>query len=151
MMTAGEFCNRTVVIVQPQERVLEAARLMREHHVGDVVVVDELEGKRKPVGLLTDRDIVVAIIAKAPDLVSTLKVGEIMGDTLVMAREDEPLWDVLKKMRTAGVRRVPVVDRTGVLLGIITFDDLVEFVAEELNDLATLLSREQAREAHRRP
>jgi CBS domain-containing protein len=53
-------------------------------------------------------------------------------------------------MRTAGVRRVPVVDRDGVLLGIVTFDDLVEFVASELNDLSTLLSREQAHEMERR-
>jgi CBS domain-containing protein len=150
MMNAGEFCNRTVVFVHPGDPVTEAARLMREHHVGDVVVVEEAEGKRRPIGVLTDRDIVVSVIAKAPDFVGSLAVGEVMNDTLVTADEDDPLWDVLKRMRTAGVRRVPVVDRDGVLLGIVTFDDLVEFVASELNDLSTLLSREQAHEMERR-
>jgi CBS domain-containing protein len=137
MVTAGEFCNRTVVIVRRDERVVTAAHLMREHHVGDVVVVEERGGQRYPVGSLTDRDIVVGVVAKAPEFVSTLCVGEVMGPTLVTADEEERLCSVLKKMRTVGVRRIPVVDRQGVLQGIISFDDLVEFVAEELSDLAT--------------
>jgi len=151
MMTAGEFCNRTVVVVGKDESVLEAARLMREHHVGDVVVVEERDRDRFPIGIVTDRDIVVAIVAKAAEFLDTLGVGEIMTDLLTTASEDDPLWSVLKLMRGAGVRRLPVIDKAGVLVGIITFDDLVGYVADELNDLVSLLSHEQTRELHRRP
>ncbi|MGE0461844.1 MAG: CBS domain-containing protein [Vicinamibacterales bacterium] len=143
-MNAGEVCNRQVVITRPTATVLEAAGLMREHHVGDVVVVSETDGARVPIGILTDRDIALAVdqLVRRPDL----KVADLMSASLVTSLEAENLYDTLKKMQAHGVRRLPIVNDGGGLEGILTFDDVVELLSEELADLARLVAREQKRE-----
>lgn len=145
-MSVGEICNRDVVIAEKDLSVAEAARLMRTHHVGDLVVVEERAGQRYPVGIVTDRDIVVEVVAADinPDAPT---VGEIMGPQLVFVREDEGVFEAVRYMRDKGVRRMPVVDGAGVLQGILTLDDLLGLLAEELTELAKLVSREQQREA----
>jgi len=144
-MSIGEICTREVVITRPEMSVADAAELMRRHHVGDLVVVNEREGKRIPVGIVTDRDIVVEVVAAKLDA-AALTVGEIMGLELVTGHEDDAIFDTLQSMRTKGVRRVPIVDEAGGLLGIVTVDDLIEVFAEELTDLARVISRGRARE-----
>ena len=146
-MTAGELCNRTVYIIHPEESILEAARLMKTHHVGCLVVVEERGDERVPVAMLTDRDLVVKGLAEAPRELARLRVAQVMSDGLVTARESERMYDVRKKMRSRGVRRIPVVDAQDRLQGIIAFDDLVDWMAQELADLARLVSREQERES----
>ena len=146
-MTAGELCNRTVYIIRPTESVLEAARLMRDHHVGCLVVVEERGENRIPVAIVTDRDIVVKGLAEAAEQIGTLRVADVMSERLVSAREGEPMYDVRKKMRARGIRRIPVVDDQDRLQGIIAFDDMVDWMAQELGDLARLLAREQERES----
>lgn len=148
-MTVGEFCNREVVFIRRDESIPEAARLMRRHHVGDLVVVEEQQDRRVPVGIVTDRDLVLEVIAQEVDP-NRLTVGDVMSFELVTAREEDSLFDAIKLMRCRGVRRVPVVDRAGVLVGILSVDDLLELFAETLGDLATLLQREQQREKERR-
>lgn len=148
-MTVGEFCNREVVFIRRDESIPEAARLMRRHHVGDLVVVEEQQDRRVPVGIVTDRDLVLEVIAQEVDP-NRLTVGDVMSFELVTAREEDSLFDAIKLMRRRGVRRVPVVDRAGVLVGILSVDDLLELFAETLGDLATLLQREQQREKERR-
>ncbi|HSN82628.1 MAG TPA: CBS domain-containing protein [Polyangiales bacterium] len=145
-MTAGELCNRTVYIIRPDESVLEAARLMKTYHVGCLVVVEERDGDRVPVAMVTDRDLVVKGLAEKPGALEGMQVAEVMSDGLVTARENERMYDVRKKMRSRGVRRIPVVDAEDRLQGIIAFDDLVDWMARELTDLAKLVSREQERE-----
>ena len=146
-MTAGEVCNRTVYIIRADESVLDAARLMKEYHVGCLVVVEERDGDRVPIALVTDRDLVVKGIAEEPDEVATMPVREVMSDGLIAARESERMYDVRKKMRAHGVRRIPVVNAEDRLQGIIALDDMVEWMAQELTDLAQLVSREQKKEA----
>ena len=146
-MTAGELCNRTVYIIHPDESVLEAARLMKTHHVGCLVVVEERGDERVPVAMVTDRDLVVKGLAEAPGELATLRVAQVMSDGLITACENERMYDVRKKMRSRGVRRIPVVDAQDRLQGIIAFDDLVDWMAQELADLAKLVSREQERES----
>lgn len=148
-MSLGELCNRVVVVTTRTTGVDEAARLMREHHVGSLVVVDDTAIGRKPVGIVTDRDIVIEVVAAgvAPDSVT---VGDVMAPELVTAREADEPWDTIQRMRAKGVRRVPVVDREGVLVGIVTVDDLIETVAEELEGLVKVIGQEQAREARTR-
>lgn len=148
-MTVGEFCNREVVFIRRDESIPETARLMRRHHVGDLVVVEEQQDRRVPVGIVTDRDLVLEVIAQEVDP-NKLTVGDVMSIELVTAREEDSLFDAIKLMRRRGVRRVPVVDRAGVLVGILSVDDLLELFAETLGDLATLLQREQQREKERR-
>ena len=146
-MTAGELCYRTVYIIRANESVLEAARLMKKYHVGCLVVVDERDGDRVPIGMVTDRDLVVKGLARSPDDIGTMQVAQVMSEGLTTARENERMHDVRKKMRVRGVRRIPVIDADDRLQGIIAFDDLVDWMAQELSDLAQLVSREQEREA----
>ncbi|MGB9130599.1 MAG: CBS domain-containing protein [Thiobacillus sp.] len=145
-MAVGEICNRDVVIAEKALSVVDAAQLMRTHHVGDLVVVEEKAGRRHPVGIVTDRDIVVEVVAAGVDP-DALKVGDIMGPEVATVRESEGLFEALHYMRGKGVRRMPVVDHEGVLVGILTLDDLLSLLAEELTELAKLVSHERQREA----
>jgi CBS domain-containing protein len=144
-MPISEICNREVVIVQRNNTISEAAQLMRQHHVGDVVVVEERGGVKVPVGIVTDRDLVVEIMAPAIDL-NVITLGDIMAPELATVKEDAGLSETIEYMRTKGVRRVPVVDKAGGLVGILTLDDLLELLAEELLALARLVKQEQKKE-----
>lgn len=148
-MAIGHVCTREVVVAYPETPVAEAARLMREHHVGDLVVVAGTQSQRVPLGVVTDRDLVVEVLAREVP-VAGLTLGEIMLQDLVTAREDEGVFDAIELMRARGVRRMPIVDAQGVLVGIVSLDDLLEILAEELNALVGLISREQAAERQAR-
>lgn len=146
-MTVGEMCNRKVVIAHKADTLAEAARRIRDFHVGALVVVDDREDARRvPIGILTDRDIVVGVLAEDGRHVDALLVGDVMSRELVTSHEGESLLDALKKMRSYGVRRLPIVNDQGGLEGIVAFDDLVDLVSEELSELAQLVVREQKRE-----
>jgi CBS domain-containing protein len=140
-MSAGEYCTRDVVIVEKTESVREAIRLMHDHHVGDAVVVERQNDSPVPLGILTDRDIVMEILAKDVDLLS-VTVGDVMSYELVTVTEDTKLLDALKLMRSKGVRRLPVINHQGGLEGILSVDDILELIAEQMGDIAALLSHE---------
>ncbi len=144
-MSIGLFCSRDTVIVRPHDSIACAAKLMREHHVGSVVVVEDVPDGAKPIGILTDRDLVVEILALNlnPDEVS---VGDVMSSEVITAKESDGVWVTLKRMRSEGVRRLPVVDDRGLLLGIVSVDDLLELLVGELTDLVKLSDREKERE-----
>ena len=144
-MPISEICNREVIVVQCNDTILEAAKLMRQHHVGDVLVVEDRGGVRTPVGIVTDRDLVVEIMA--PDLDQmVITVGDIMAPDLVTVKENTGVFEAIQYMRAKGVRRLPVVDDSGGLVGILTLDDLLELLAEELLALAKLVKHEQKKE-----
>ncbi len=145
-MAIGEICSRDVVLARRDMSVREAARLMREYHVGALVVVDETGDGRRPVGVLTDRDIVVGIVAKGLDP-DGLRVDEVMAPQVITASERAGVAETVELMRAKGVRRVPVVDARGILVGIIAADDLVDLLAEEMSAIARMIKREQHREA----
>lgn len=144
-MSIGTVCNRETVVARAEDTIVDVAKLMRRHHVGDVVVIESGEGGNVPVGILTDRDLVMEILAQdlSPDAVT---VGDIMSDEVVTAGEDDGIWDTLQRMRVKGVRRLPVVDARGGLVGILALDDLLELLAGELADLAKIVRREEGRE-----
>jgi len=144
-MPIGEFCNREVVVTSPETPIPDVARLMRRYHVGDVVIAEEREGERIPVGILTDRDIVVALVAEDVD-VDKFSAGEVMSFDLTTTREEEDLSEALRIMRERGVRRLPVVNGRGGLVGILTMDDVLELLAEQASHLVTLVSNEEKRE-----
>jgi CBS domain-containing protein len=149
-MKIGEVCTREVTYTHEYERVDEVARLMREHHVGALVVVarDDSRGL-VPVGIVTDRDIVVEVLAGGLDY-RTVSVGEIMTRDPISVGEGEDVLDALKIMRRQGVRRLPVLTRDGTLAGIVAIDDLLELVAEQFDDLVKAIASEQSREAQAR-
>ena len=102
-MPISEICNTEVVTTRRNASVQEAAQLMREHHVGDLVVVDELDGQRLPVGIVTDRDIVVEVVAKGVAL-DKLTAGDIMSLELTTAQETDGVYETIQMMRVKGVR-----------------------------------------------
>jgi CBS domain-containing protein len=142
-MTVGGLCNRNVVAAPRGEAIVDAAKRMRMFHVGDVVVVENRGGKRVPVGILTDRDIVLSVVASDPSHISSLLVSDAMSSELVTAREDMCFADALKLMQERGVRRLPVVDGEGTLVGILTLDDVMQFFADEMTGIMNVMARER--------
>lgn len=147
-MTAGEYCNRNVVITTKDESVQEAINLMRSHHVGDVVVVEKQDGSPLPVGILTDRDIVLEILAEDVEL-DSVNIGDVMSYELHTVKEETKLLDCIKLMRDKGIRRLPVVDSEGGLAGMLTVDDVLELIAEQLTDIVSLFPKQQTQERKR--
>lgn len=148
-MSAGEYCNREVVVIGREESLQEAVELFRQYHVGALVVVENQRGLKVPVGMLTDRDIVIEVIARGVDL-DAVTVGDVMRDNLVTVREATTLLDALGLMQGNGVRRLPVVDERGGLLGILTVDDIIELVAEQMTRLSGVIRNELQYERKRR-
>lgn len=136
-----------VVTLSPEASVLEAATSMAERHVGTVVIVSP---DRKPIGIITDRDLVVRVLAARLDPAAT-PVSQVMSKDLVTARDDST--DVATLMGLRGVRRVPLVSEAGAVTGLVSFDDLLAVHAHRLSCLAQAVAREQAHEssASRRP
>lgn len=149
-MTTGKYCNREVIITEPNTTVYAAARLMREHHVGDLVVVEKHGNENIPVGIVTDRDLVIEVLAQEVPL-GSVTVKDVMSADPVAVAEDETLIDTLELMRGRGVRRVLVVDRHGGLQGILSADDAIELIAEAMNNLVKLVRREIAQETQHHP
>jgi len=144
-MRIGELCNREVVVISEDSSITEAAAMMREYHVGDVVVVREQYGKQAPVGILTDRDIALGIVANEIDPKS-VSVGEAMSFDLTTVTEDEDLLHAIEIMRENGIRRIPVIDVDEALVGILTVDDVLNLLSEVLIDLVHLVDRQRRRE-----
>jgi CBS domain-containing protein len=151
-MHTAEILQRNVVTVQPGDELLWAARLMRERHVGYLVVVEPglSDGTLRPVGVLTDRDIVVAVIAREIDPRS-LRVEDVMTRKPVVAGSDESLPTVLREMRRIGVRRMPVIGDHGELVGVMSLDDVVAALSAQLQEVAGSIRSEQAIEHTLRP
>ena len=149
-LTAGEICSRSVTIAFGETPLDGAARLMRDNHVGCLVVVDEVAGKRIVVGVLTDRDIVTAVVAPGLDA-AALRVEDVMTTDLVTAREDDSLIDLVRTMRRKGVRRIPVVGGQGELIGVVTLDDVLDILSQELSLLVGAIESEGKRERQMRP
>ncbi len=144
-MQLREICTCPGITCTRDTSALELARLMRDRHVGDVVVVDEHEGGATPVGIVTDRDLVIEVMARgvSPEL---LCAGDLIGDGVVTVLESETVYDAVWQMRSKGIRRLPVVDTRGRLLGVLTADDVTRFIAEELTELARVAPRQIKRE-----
>ena len=127
----------------------EAARLMREQHLGCLVVTDDMKIGRVPVGMLTDRDIVTAIVAKGLEP-RRLHAEDVMSAEPAVAHADDSVLDVRAAMRRKGVRRLPVLDTQGVLLDVLALDDVLDVVAEPLNAVVQAMSSGRPRELRAR-
>lgn len=148
-MSIGEFCTREVVVAEKNIGVVALAQLMRKYHVGDVVIVEKHVDRMLPLGIVTDRDIVVELIAEEVDLES-VTAGDMMSTDLITAKQKDGLWDTLQLMRSQGIRRLPVVSDQDFLEGILTVDDLIELLADELVILAKIAGRGQKYEEENR-
>ena len=148
-MKTGELCNREVITASLDTSIEEAARLMRDHHVGSLVVVESRDGRTEPVGIITDRDIVIEVIAENVALDEVI-VGDVMSFALLKVTEDESILETTQRMRARGVRRAPVIAKDGSLAGIIAIDDILQLLSEELLTVSRLMSREAEQEKQKR-
>lgn len=144
-MLLRELCTPDVVSCAPDSSALHAARLMRQHHVGDVVVVEDTEMDPSPIGLVTDRDIVVEVLGKELDP-AKVTLRQIMRTPAVIASTSEDVAQAVERMKAHGVRRIPVVDEACKLAGILCLDDLLKRLATDAAGLADVIAREQDRE-----
>ena len=135
-MKVRDFCSPHVVLAEPGASLRDAALLMRNQHVGALVVVEKKEGVTRPVGILTDRDIVVAVVAVPGARPEGIRVADAMSSKLAVAREDDGLFEVAQRMSERAVRRLPVVAPDGSLKGIVTLDDVLRVISAELGQLA---------------
>ncbi len=149
-MFIRDYCNLNVSCCEPDTPIAEVAGLMRRHHVGDVIVVDhQQQGQRIPLGILTDRDILVETVAL--DVEARLfTAADLMSTPLTTVQEDASLAEALAIMRGKRVRRLPVVNRAGALFGLMTSDDLLNFLSAELSMLAGLVAEQLVAESRLR-
>jgi CBS domain-containing protein len=148
-MSIAEFCNREVVCTTRNTTVLEAASLMRRHHVGDIVIVDEDGDRRWPIGIVTDRDIVVEVVAAGLDP-RLVKLADLMLEPLTILEQHAGVAQTIHTMAQKHVRRMPVVDAQGALFGIVTLDDLLAYLAPLFADLGELVGQSRQREMQMR-
>jgi len=148
--TVADYCVRDVVTVDREMPITNCAKLMHDEHIGSLVVVDVREGRKVPVGMLTDRDIAIEIVAFEVDA-DALTAGDIITGDVAVASEGVDMLAVLATMREHGVRRLPVVDADGALVGIVSADNLWEVLAEEVDGLVRVMKAEQTRERGTRP
>jgi CBS domain-containing protein len=151
-MNVGELCKPFVVTVREFDDLSRAAHVMRDRHVGYLVVVEPmpLDARLKPIGVLTDRDIVVGVLAKDADIRS-LRVGDVMTRQPVVVQEDKSVGSALGEMRRIGVRRLPVVGGSGELVGVISLDDVVDALAKQFGEIAGSIHSELRMEGALRP
>jgi CBS domain-containing protein len=141
-MNIAKLCHHGVATVFASDEVTTAAEFMRKRHVGYLVVIDVHEGASRPIGVLTDRDIVVSVVARQIDP-ATLRVGEIMTQNPVVASDTDSLDTAIATMRRIGVRRLPVVGGRGQLIGVLSMDEVLRAVAGQLTDLSDAIRNER--------
>jgi CBS domain-containing protein len=144
-MTAGELCTREVVIAHRDEPLSTIAHLMCDRHVGTVIVVKDEGARRMPVGVITDRDVLRVQMTQSADL-NCLSTGDALTPEPLLIREDADVSTVIERLTSRRVRRAPVVDEAGGLVGVISVDDVIPYLAEELSRIARIVSRQSALE-----
>ncbi len=142
-MDVKSLCRTDVATVRQIDELSAAAKCMRDAHVGYLVVAEPLPlgGWSRPVGVLTDRDIVIEVLAKDLDP-RTVTVGDVMTREPVVVGEEHTLSFALKAMRRVGTRRIPVVGAAGHLVGVLSLDDVVGYLAQEIHEASTAVRHE---------
>jgi CBS domain-containing protein len=149
-MSVGSICSRNVATIGLEDSVREAAVLMREEHVGDLIVVEHRDGRPIPVGVITDRDIVLSVVAKGVAL-DDVTVGDAMSADLLTVNEANGVEHALREMGRVGVRRAPVIDSDGRLVGVLSIDDVIDHLAAQLGHIADVIRHGQETEVRARP
>ena len=144
-MRVGDVCTRPVIQCATDTSALEIAQLMRTSHIGAVIVVDRSNGEHVAAGIVTDRDLVVQVMAEDADA-TRITAGELIRSPLITAADGDDVNDTLELMAFNGVRRIPVVNEYGTPVGIVTFDDLLKLTAGQLAALGKVIDRERFEE-----
>ncbi len=143
-----DFATSSVAVVEPETPAVVVAQLMRRHHIGALVVVDATE-KTRPIGIVTDRDLVLELMAEGLDP-AVFTAGDIMSVDLVLATPQMDAMEAVELMKTHRLRRLVITDDAGGLVGIVTMEDVLELLASELANLAAGLAGARDREIDQR-
>ena len=148
-MRVADVCTPLTVHIDPMASVRDAARLMRERHVGAVVVVDKRNQRCVPIGVVTDRDIAISVVAAGidPDAVT---VRDVMSQPVAICTADQDIFEAIQTMRSHGVRRLPMLNESGDFAGFVAADDVYDALAKEFRSLSEVFLREQAHEIEAR-
>jgi CBS domain-containing protein len=151
-MNIRGICHKNAITVRRSDELVKAAQLMREKHIGYLVVIgpEGADGLQRPVGVLTDRDIVTTVVAREADPRS-LRVEDVMTQQPVTASIADSIEKVLHDMRGIGVRRLPVVGQRGELVGVLSLDDVLDWLSGQLQNVAGSIRNEQVIEGTLRP
>jgi CBS domain-containing protein len=149
-MNIGEICSREVYIFEAGEPLANAVGEMMKRHIGAIVVVETEPNRVRPVGIVTDRDVIRGQVSLKKEL-SGLTLRDVMTSAPLMVSEASGIPEAIERMRARGVRRAPVVNDSGDLVGIVSLDDLLPIVAEELGALARLVGNQARREGTSAP
>jgi CBS domain-containing protein len=151
-MNVGQLCQRDVVTITAGASLTQAAQLMRAEHVGFLIVIkaDGVGGHRRVIGVLSDRDIVTAVVAREADA-RVLTVGDVMTCSPLMTNAEYSIEAALRHMREQGVRRVPVLGAHGELVGVLSLDDVLEALAVDLSVLSATIRSGPRNERFARP
>jgi CBS domain-containing protein len=150
MTKLSAMCKFPVQVATRNTTIVAAAQMMREGHAGALIVVDGAVKSPKPIGIVTDRDIVVAIVALDLDP-NVFLLDDLLNRSLVVAKGDQSIREGLAIMNAKGIRRLPVVSKTGALIGIVALDDLIAEIARDLKQVADVIEREITKELELRP
>ncbi|MEQ8279100.1 MAG: CBS domain-containing protein [Deltaproteobacteria bacterium] len=150
-MRIHHLSNSDVTTAPREMSLLAAAKLMRERHVGDVVVIEQRGAAQLPVGIVTDRDIVLGAIAQGIDDLAKVHVGDLAPSPCHVIGRDDRIENAIDIMQLHGVRRLPVVNDRGELEGIVTYDDVVSWMLSTLSSLSRSFTKQRRREEIRRP
>ena len=143
-----DIASAMVAVVEPDTTAFVSAQLMRKHHIGALVVVDAAQ-KSRPVGVLTDRDLVLSLMAEGLDP-ELFTVGDIMSVAPIVARPEMDAMDAVELMRSNQLRRLVIADEAGRLVGIVTMEDILAFLARELTSLTAAVVGARDREFEQR-
>ncbi|KTD11105.1 CBS domain protein [Legionella gratiana] len=149
LMRVGEYCNRDVVVINCNESVKNAAELMRHYHVGDLVLLEKQNNLKIPIGIVTDRDLVIEVMAAGVSPESLL-IRDIVTEPFNSVFENDSLFDALEIMHSKKIRRLPVINNDKALVGIITLDDFIEILAETTAKAVDVIKFQQQKEAKQR-
>jgi CBS domain-containing protein len=139
-MDPMKYLREDVVSVAPDTSAAEMARIMEQKNVGSVVVVDS---DNRPTGIVTDRDIIVRIIARGHHPADVM-ARDIMTEDPIAFTEGMQVTDAMERMMNEGIRRMPVVDRDGKLTGIVTQDDIIRLLGEEISYITRNIEKQSA-------
>lgn len=140
-MNVGNICNRKVIFAEVGTNLLDASKLMREHHVGSLIATRRETGGDRPLGIITDRDLVVEVMAEEIEPQS-VTLEDAMTRHPLIAYESDDVFEVLERMREKGVRRIPVVNSEDYLVGVLAIDDILRMIFHELGNLVSLVKKE---------
>ncbi len=141
-MRAGELCVRDIVTARGDETAVDAARRMAQLDAGDVVVIDDTSGVVRPIGIVTDRDLAIRVLAHPERDPARTRLADILERDLVLATEDDPVEDVVVRMQTHAIRRIPVVAANGSLQGVIALDDVIAWTRDQLISATSVFDRQ---------